>query len=92
MEYQELARSIAEIFKRHDPLALISDPSTNGDEYDAEAQLVAARVTHPSGPAEIKDVVWHVFQRQFGADMAGSLEDWETIAGEIWEATQRTRT
>ena len=88
LEYSERTRSVADILRRRDPFALISDLSTNADEYDAEARLITAQLAHASDAAQLTAIVWQVFERQFGPDMAGAPVEWESIAAEIWAATQ----
>lgn len=79
---------IAAVLRREDPLGLIT-PGQNEDEYNAEAALIAARISRCTSREECRRMVWEVFRDAFGEDIAGSEATFEGVADAIWEGTLR---
>jgi hypothetical protein len=69
------------VLLRHDPIGI--NFGDNTDEYDAEAETIALRLS-ADGEADVLQIVHEEFTRWFGADIAGKRSRYADVAAEVW--------
>ena len=89
-EYGAFYRAVSDILFRHDPMEL--DKRRNTGDYDRAIDVLLSRIGEAEHPAAMQDLLFEVFQADFGAENCGSRERYEAAASEIWKAYERRRT
>lgn len=82
-EYGTLFDSVSALLYRHDPIGINFED--NPDEYDLEAETILPRLRSCHTAEDVHKVVYSEFVRWFDAHTAGSPENYERIASEIWQ-------
>lgn len=77
---------MAALLFRHDPIGL--DFGHNTDEYEPEAESIAARLSEARTEHDLRRVVHEEFVRWFDAELAGPPERFDAIAREIWRVSR----
>jgi len=77
------------LFDRFDPIELIRGGAPLG-EYEPEARTILPRLSDPTSPADVQRIVFEEFTRWFGTESAGAIEDYESVAGAVWDWHRRS--
>ena len=76
-------RAVARVLCRHDPEGLI-EIGAPADEYDYEAQQIAARLPRAKSEDESRRLAVDVFQRAFDRDYPADDPTFRAIARDLW--------
>ena len=88
-EFVRLRQTASEIFRRHDPMNLISLGAPS-DEYDPEVGTVLPRLKEARSETELRSIIHVEFVRWFGAGEAGPEHLYAGLARELWAAWSAT--
>ncbi|NOT63801.1 MAG: hypothetical protein HOP19_26600 [Acidobacteria bacterium] len=83
-EYGTLYEIVSEILFRHDLMEI--NFGHNTDEYEPEVDTILPRLKECSSALDVRKVIHQEFVVWFDAEEAGSEQDYETIAQEVWAA------
>ncbi len=83
-DYSYIYNAIKEIIDSADPINLLSIGAPD-DEYDGEIQEIASGISKCNSKEEIKEVVYNVFKRNFGEEIAGNISLYSEIAELIFK-------
>src|ERR1051326_383670 len=89
-EYGSFYRAVSDILFRHDPMEL--EGKRNPGDYDAAIDVLLSRIREAHHLTELQDLLFEVFQADFGAENCGSRERYDVAASEIWRVFERYRT
>lgn len=81
--YKEFYDEVAAILFRHDPIGINFE--TNTDEYEPEVDRILPKLRRVHSKEELLRIIHGTFVVMFYADIAGSVERYESIAQEVWE-------
>ncbi len=81
--YRELFQAVSQALFKADPVGITAGIKTT-DEYDPEAGTIIPRLRSCTSEEETLAVVHEEFCRWFGADIAGSIDNYRSVAKEIW--------
>lgn len=76
---------VKKVLLDEDPIGIYSEQDKNTDEYDSEAERIAERLSTCKSPEDVQSLVWDVFVRYFGEEIAGSREEYCKIASRLWD-------
>ena len=82
-EYGTLFREMTEICFRHDPIDINFED--NSDEYEPEVRTILPRLKTCADRDDVVKVVHEEFQKWFGPDTAGPIENYRSLGNEIWQ-------
>ena len=88
-EYGSFYRTVSDILFRHNPMEL--DGKRNTGEYNPEVDALLSRIREAEHLSALQELLFDVFQTDFGAENCGSREGYVAAASEIWKAYQRHR-
>ena len=88
-EYGSFYRAVSDILFRHNPMDL--DGKRNTGEYDPEVDALLSRFKEAEHLNALHDLLFEVFQVDFGEENCGDRERYEAAAAEIWKAYERHR-
>lgn len=88
--HQELRRAYRGAYERLSAILFAEDPAGinfehNTDEYEPEVGSILPRLRSCRSVVHVRDTVHQEFVSWFGADTAGSAEQYQRIADRIWE-------
>jgi hypothetical protein len=86
-QYGKLFDAVSALLFRHDPVGI--NYETNDDEYELEVGTILPRLRGCSSVEDVRRVVFEEFVRWFGAETAGSEEQYAKLSTEIWEHWKR---
>jgi hypothetical protein len=89
-EYGKLFDQVAALLFRHDPVGI--NFNSNTDEYEPEVGTILPRLKDCNSADGVRQVVHEEFVRWFGADSAGSEQNYAIISEEIWQLWQKRNT
>ncbi|MCB1214248.1 MAG: hypothetical protein KDK66_02105 [Deltaproteobacteria bacterium] len=78
-----LEEKIRNLFLSEDPIGIYFPEDHNEDEYDLEINVILPRLSECKTVVEIQEVLWEVFVKFFGEDVAGSKERYARLAEKI---------
>jgi hypothetical protein len=88
-EYGSFYRATRDILFRHNPMEL--DGKHNTGDYDSEVDVLLSRIREAEHLGALQDLLFEVFQIDFGAENCGSRERYDVTASEIWKAYEHHR-
>ena len=88
-EYGAFYRTVSDILFRHDPMEL--DRRRNTGDYDHLVDVLLLRVSEAEHLTAMQELLFEIFQADFGAENCGSRERYDVAASEIWKAYERHR-
>jgi len=88
-EYGNFYRTVSDILFRYNPMEL--DGNHNTGDYDTEIDVLLSRIGEAEHLTALQELLWEIFQTDFGAEICGSRERYDGAASEIWKAYQRHR-
>jgi len=88
-EYGTFYRAISDILFRHDPMEL--DRRRNTGDYDRAIDVLLSRISEAGDLTAMQELLFEVFQTDFGAENCGGRERYDVAASEIWQAYERHR-
>jgi hypothetical protein len=88
-EYGSFYSAVSDILFRHDPMEL--DGRHNTGDYNREVDVLLSRIEEAEHPDALRELLFEVFQADFGEQNCGSRERYDVAATEIWKAYQRRR-
>ncbi|HVI41277.1 MAG TPA: hypothetical protein VM577_11500 [Anaerovoracaceae bacterium] len=74
---------VEDVIRKHDPQGLIK-MGAPPDEYSSEAKDATHHLSMSRSLEQFQKALWAVFICSFSAKFAGNLEDYESMAKEIW--------
>ncbi|MCU1671367.1 MAG: hypothetical protein JWP40_4294 [Blastococcus sp.] len=80
--------AVEALLYRHDPIGI--NFGDNPDEYQPEAENIAARLPQCRSVEDVRVLVHEEFVRWFDADIAGPAIRYDQVARELWVAWQET--
>ena len=87
-KYRSLYDATIALLFRHDPVGINFDDNTN--EYEPEAGTILPKLQSCRSADDALQEVYGEFLRRFG-NSAGSKENYERIANELWELWEKYR-
>lgn len=88
-EYGHFYRAVSDILFRHNPMEL--DGKHNTGDYNPEVDVLLSRIREAEHAGALQDLLFEIFQTDFGDQNCGSRERYEAAASEIWKAYERHR-
>ena len=83
--YGALYSEVAGLVHDADPIRLIAIGAPD-DEYDPEIGTILPRLSEAKSSADVRRIVHEEFVRWFGADTAGPMSSYASVAQKIWAA------
>jgi hypothetical protein len=74
---------ISKILIQEDPMGIYFPSSSNFDEYNSEAKLIAQKISNVREVRELTNVIWEIFKKRFGEVEAGDKENYITLSKKI---------
>lgn len=72
------------IVNKHDPIRLIAIGCPK-DEYDGEVRMILESFKQASNTEELQDSIHKIFVKQFFKEIAGSKENYQKLAIELFK-------
>lgn len=88
-EYGRFYRAVSDILFRLNLMEL--DGKHNTGEYDPEVDSLLSRIREAENVGGLQDLLFEIFQTDFGKENCGSRDRYEVAASEIWKAYERHR-
>jgi len=88
-KYGNFYRAVSDILFRHDPMEL--DGKHNTGDYDPEVDVLLSRIPEAEHLAALQQLLFEIFQTDFGEESCGNKERYDAVAAEIWTAYERHR-
>jgi hypothetical protein len=88
-EYGSFYRAVSDILFRHNPMEL--DGKHNTGDYNPEVDVLLSRIREAEHLGALQDLLFEIFQTDFGEENCGSRERYEVAGTEIWKAYERHR-
>src|ERR1051326_6493280 len=88
-EYGSFYRAVSDILFRLNPMEL--DGKHNTGDYNPEVDLLLSLIREAEHLGALQDLLFEVFQTDFGEENCGSRERYEVPSSEIWKAYERHR-
>lgn len=79
-----LKAEIRKILLEEDPMGIYFPEDKNIDEYDKEVEMIIERLNKCRNQKELLEMLWNIFEMQFGISSAGQKERYEKIANKVW--------
>lgn len=86
-QYGVVFNTLSEILFRHDPIGINFEDNT--DEYNPEAGTILPRLETATTEEQVLQIIHEEFIQWFDANTAGSKENYQALAREVWEMWQR---
>lgn len=84
--YKNIYDELRAIVSRHDPIGI--DSGDNADEYDPEVDTILPRLKEAHSADDVRRITLEEFARWLGDSIAGSEQQYDAMAHEIWELWQ----
>jgi hypothetical protein len=88
-EYGSFYRAVSDILFRHNPMEL--DGKHNTGDYNPEVDVLLSRIREAEHLSGLEQLLYEVFQTDFGEENCGSRERYTAAAADIWKAYERHR-
>ena len=88
-EYGSFYRAVSDILFRHNPMEL--DGKHNTGDYNPEVDVLLSRIREAENLSALQELLFEVFQTDFGDENCGTRELYRVAASEIWKAYERHR-
>lgn len=75
--------AISNVLFQADPIGI--NFRSNTDEYDPETRTIISRLKTANTAQDVQAIVHEEFDNWFGADTAGSQQQYEAVSLKIWE-------
>ncbi len=75
---------IERLLIKHDPQGLLKMGAPK-DEYSSEAEMIAVQLSDCKSAHDIKELIYAVFIIQFSFKTAGGIQNYWSIAHDIWK-------
>jgi hypothetical protein len=91
MRNADLQDEIRRLLLEADPISICfdEDEGKNVDEYNPEVSAIMEGLPDCTSEEEVLRLVWKVFRRFFGEDIAGPKEKYTEIASKMWQCVVR---
>ncbi len=75
---------VRKIINKYDPIRLL-DMGCPEDEYDGEARRIARRLKNSQNSEQVLNLVHRIFIRMFDEKLAGSKENYQQLATDLYK-------
>ncbi|WP_334121640.1 hypothetical protein [Glutamicibacter sp.] len=87
MSNDDLTSRVEKLLFAADPIGINFD--TNTDEYSPEAKSIVRRLPEVGSMDDLQRIIHQEFVHWFDADIAGSVEQYRSIAESIWNLWEK---
>jgi hypothetical protein len=84
---RDLVDAVSQILFRADPIGINFE--TNADEYEPEAETIVIGLPNTHRLDDVKALTHETFVQWFGAQTAGPVDRYASMASEIWNLWRR---
>ena len=88
-EYGSFYRAVSDILFRHDLMDLGAKHNTG--DYDPTIDVLLSRISQAEHLSGLQQLLFEVFQTDFGPENCGARERYDVAASEIWKLYERRR-